>query len=137
MFDEVSWSVDRYEDGVDLMGPFPSQGFYGMLFPVTNPDGSYAPLNTALYERLSLMKAARDNATVEQSLLLKQQRQKIAMEKQAEEARRSEKHDNMDWYFSKEDYDGKDRKYSFAEKPVSNLILPPEEKRTPGGLIIP
>lgn len=134
VFSEETWETDRWENGVDLLGPFPRNGFYGMLFPWFSADSSYAPLNESLFEQIKLTIRARDDKSFDQKLLVDQQKRKEEMRKQATLDRLLLRNENFDRYFSREDYYTQKRGYSFTSRIVKPVRT---EKRTASGIILP
>lgn len=133
MFDPIAWETDRFENGVDLMGEFPSNGFYGMLTPLFNENHEYLPLSgDALLICKQIIKS-REDRQLDQTLMREKELRTASLEKQYDAQRQTERENEFDRYFSRKDFYENSREYSFA----SGSTIQNGERRSPAGLILP
>lgn len=63
VYDPVEWEEQRYENGIDVCGPFPAHGVWDMLKILMDPNAKPEPIETAFaYAREWRHNRLRDNA---------------------------------------------------------------------------
>ncbi len=126
------WEQHRYAkrgDGkqVDLLGDFPSRGRYGMVWPITDPEGRYIPLTSQVLNFIEQMQSAFNARTLnvysDAKLYAKLQEDMLEEDARMAEAVEAEAEEFGEYVRAHEDEINQERAYSM---PTESVLFKPD-----------